>query len=404
MKIIDAKYILTCNSKFEILENSSVCFDARIIEIGKSDALKRKYPQATHIKLGDNSVLMPGLINPHVHLEFSANQSTLVYGDFISWLLSVIANRDELIAKSSTEIIAAQLELMCQSGTTSIGAISSFGDDLSACVAAKQRVVFFVELLGSRPDAVDILFAEFKSKLRAAQDAQNERFTPAIAIHAPYSTHPILAKNALDIARDMDYVVSTHFMESMAERNWLDNGTGDFNKFFENFAPNARPMCNGVAYLELFKGTKALFTHCVQACKNELEAIKQMGGYITHCPVSNRLLGVGSLDISQLHQLTLGTDGLSSNISLNLWDELRALLFIHSDAELIALAKKALKMVTSNAAAALNLECGELRENLFADMIALELPDGVASKDALALQLILHTKTTQATFIAGERI
>jgi len=90
LKIINASYILTCNDNFDILENSAICFDKTIVEIDKLEILERKYPEAEVICLQKNSVIMPGLINPHVHLEFSANKTSLKYGSFITWLNSVI--------------------------------------------------------------------------------------------------------------------------------------------------------------------------------------------------------------------------------------------------------------------------------------------------------------------------
>lgn len=90
MKIINASYILTCNDDFEILENHAICFDKTILDIDKLENLEQKYPEAEVTNLPKNSVLMPGLINPHVHLEFSSNKTSLQYGSFITWLNSVI--------------------------------------------------------------------------------------------------------------------------------------------------------------------------------------------------------------------------------------------------------------------------------------------------------------------------
>ena len=405
MKIISADYILTCNDKFEILENSAICFDKNILDVDKLENLIEKHPEAEVIELAKNSVIMPGLINPHVHLEFSANKSSLKYGSFITWLNSVIGKRDDLLAQCSDEVIEKQLKIMRKSGTTTFGAISSFGNDFEACFKTPQRVVFFTEILGSQPNSVDILFEDFKSRLRITQDNESERLIPAISIHSPYSTHPILARNALDIARKNGYVVSTHFMESVAEREWLDNGTGEFNDFFNNFAPNSRPMSNASDYIDLFYGTKTLFTHCVQANKKELEEIKNIGGSVTHCPVSNRLLGIGRLEIENIDKkmLNLGTDGLSSNISLNLWDEMRMALMLHHKGDFENLAPLLLKMSTINGANALNLEAGEITENKLADFIVCEVPEDTQVED-LPLQLILHTKFTKATYVAGEKI
>ncbi len=406
LKILSASYILTCNDRFEILKDSAVCFEKSILDVDKLENLRQKYPKAKVLELPKNSVLMPGLINPHVHLEFSSNKSSLEYGSFITWLNSVIKKRDDLLCTCSDETIEKQLKIMQKSGTTSFGAISSFGNDFEACYKTPQRVVFFTELLGSRPDSVDILFEDFKSRLRVSQDRQSDRLIPAISIHSPYSTHPILARNALDIARKQGYTVSTHFMESQAERDWLDDGSGEFCDFFNNFAPNSRPMSSASDYIDLFYGTKTLFTHCVQANQKEIKKIKEIGGSITHCPVSNRLLGIGRLEIENIDKtmLNLGTDGLSSNISLNLWDEMRAALMMHFKSDLNRLAPLLIQMSTSNAANALNLNCGEISKDRFADFIVCEVQSDLENIEDISLQLILHTKFTKATYISGEKI
>jgi len=404
LKIIEASYLMTCNEKFEILKNQAICFDEKILELGKTKDLKAKYPDAKIIKLKPNQVILPGLINPHVHLEFSSNKGNLKFGNFISWLNSVIANREEILENSTNEVIQRQLKIMQKSGTTSFGAISSFGREFEVCKNSPQRVIFFNEILGSRPDAVDVLFEDFKHRLRVCEDNEDERLKPAISIHSAYSTHPILAKNALDIAKQRGYVVSTHFMESLAEREWMDSAKGEFKEFFDNFSLNAKPMSTPLEFLEQFKEVKTLFTHCVYANEEEINLIKKQKGYITHCPVSNRLLGSDRLKIDKIDKnlLNLGTDGLSSNISLNLWDEMRMALMMHFKGNLTLLSKLLLKMATIQSAKALNLNAGVLEKGKFADFIICEVP--YCSEDELSLNLILHTKFTKATYVAGEEI
>lgn len=408
MKILEADFVLTCNDLFDIIESGAVVFDETIIEVGKSEDLKAKYPDATHIIAPKNSVILPGLINPHVHLEFSANQSMLTYGDFIAWLQSVIKHRETLGELATTELISTKLEAMLKSGTTTLGAISSFGYDLEACEKTPQRVVFFSEILGSIPSAADAMYGDFLSRYHQSLDYKSPSFIPAISVHAPYSTHPILAKKAIELAKKEACVLSTHFMESQAERAWLDNGNGDFMTFFNAFNPHAKPMCEAGEYLGLFQGVKTLFTHGVQATHEELQAISNMDATLTHCPVSNRLLGVGKLDLDKVQEnkipLTLGTDGLSSNVSLSLWDEMRSALMMHANCDLESLSQTLLQAVTCNAAHALNLPCGKLEKGLYADIIVATLPQEVETKEQLATQLILHTHQTHFNFINGEII
>ncbi|KFL33114.1 MULTISPECIES: metal-dependent hydrolase [unclassified Sulfurospirillum] len=406
MKLLIADFVVPCNASFEIIEKGAVAFDETIIDVGQSEDLKQKYPHAELIETPPNSVILPGLINSHVHLEFSANQSMLRYGDFIPWLRSVIKHREELSALATTELITCKLHEMLKSGTTTLGAISSFGADLEACSQTPQRVVYFNEVLGSVPIAVDAMYGDFRGRLEASKTFTCKRFIPAVSVHSPYSTHPILAKKALQIAKEEGCVVSTHFMESPAERAWIDEGKGDFETFFSAFNPHAKPMCSSVEFLELFEQNKTLFTHAVQATQNELEIIAEQKATLTHCPVSNRLLGVGKLDLEAVQKeninQTLGTDGLSSNTSLSLWDEMRSALMMHAECELSSLAKTLLQSVTCNAAKALQLPCGVLEKERYSDLIVATLPQACEKED-VALQLILHTHQTHLTFIDGEQ-
>jgi len=405
VKLLIADFVLICNDTFEIIEQGGVLFDTTIVDVGKSEDLQAKHPTATLMRTPPNSVLLPGLMNAHVHLEFSANQSMLVYGDFIAWLQSVIQHREELSAMATTELISEKLQEMLQCGTTTLGAISSFGADLEACTQTPQRVVYFNEVLGSVPSAVDAMYGDFRGRLEASKEFTCNRFIPAVSVHSPYSTHPILAKKALQIARDEGCVVSTHFMESAAERAWLDEATGDFQTFFNAFNPHAKPMCSAQDFLALFEHNDTLFTHGVQATQQELDTIATQKATLTHCPVSNRLLGVGKLDLEAVQHkninLTLGTDGLSSNISLSLWDEMRCALMMHAEIALPSLAKTLLQSVTCHAAQALKLPCGTLEKGAYADLIVATLPQACETKD-VALQLILHTHQTYMTFIDGE--
>ena len=101
--------------------------------------------------------------------------------------------------------------------------------------------------------------------------------------------------------------------------------------------------------------------------------------------------------------LNIGTDGLSSNMSLNFLDELRANLLIHAEFDPLELAKILLLASTKNAAKALNLDSGEIKAGKLAD---LALYGGFADADAaqLPLMLILHAKGCERLFVGGAEI
>ena len=185
----------------KLLSNLSIAFDTDIKKIALLDDLKKEFPNAKITTLKKNSLVMPGLINAHVHIEFSANKTKLSYGDFINWLYSVIENREELMGECKEECMEKAIDSMLESGITTFGAVSSHGMDLEACRQAKQNVVYFNELIGSQATMADTLFGDFISRLDGSKSIKRDGFYPAVAIHSPYSVHPVLIKKALQIVK-----------------------------------------------------------------------------------------------------------------------------------------------------------------------------------------------------------
>ena len=405
MKIISANWIVTCDENNSIIKNGAVVFDDKIIEIDTLINIEKKYPNIEILKLEDNSVLMPGLINSHIHLEFSSNTTTLKYGNFMSWLNSVIKNRDDLINKADKKLISTKLDRMKKTGTTTIGAISSYSFDMEPCVKSPINTVFFCEVIGSKGDMVDTLFADFKDRLKNAKKFKSKNFIPAIAIHSPYSVHPFLVRETLNLARVENLAVSSHFLESPEEFDWLHKDEGLFLDFFKNFLGQEKAVSKPMEFLNLFSNIKNLsFTHCVEASEADLEKIKSLGASINTCVTSNRVLNNSKLDLSKLEDIpfTIGTDGLSSNNSLSMFDELRNALMVHYDKNVIDFSKVLLKAATLNGARALGLNKGSLEKDLDSDMIAFTLPDEVEDMEDLPMQIILHTKFVDKTIIGGE--
>ena len=63
----------------------------------------------------------------------------------------MIKNRESLQACVTPELIKNAIDEMIKSGTTTFGAISSFGLEVQECANCDATVVFFNEALGTRP-------------------------------------------------------------------------------------------------------------------------------------------------------------------------------------------------------------------------------------------------------------
>ncbi|MEA3522178.1 MAG: metal-dependent hydrolase [Campylobacterota bacterium] len=402
MTLIKPHYIL---SPHALIENKAIAFDKKIHSIDDFEALHVRFPEAEIIELEKNSLIMPGLINTHVHLEFSANKTSLEYGSFMPWLHSVIKNRDDLIAECSDVCMQKAIDTMLHSGITSFGAVSSYGLDLATAGNSAQNVVFFNELIGSQAVMADALYSDFLERLNASKTLKREGFYPAIAIHSPYSVHPILIKRALELSKNEKLPLSAHYMESRAEQEWCEHNSGDFAPFFKEFLKQEYAVNSSDEFLSLFEGFPTLMTHVVHANEKQLEKLHLDNHTVIHCPISNRLLGNGAIDLDALDDANIewlcATDGLSSNYTLNLFEEMKIALFMHHGQDLLPFAHKLLESVTCKAAQALGLNTGAIQEGKNADMLVLNLDE--TPNEQLALHLILHQYPIQSVYINGTK-
>ena len=403
MKILIADYIYTPQG---FVENQAIAFTDSIQEVSALELLETKYPQAERIHTEAHTVIFPGFINSHVHLEFSSNKTSLKYGSFMPWLDSVIEHREDLVGECDNSVMMKECESMLASGITTFGAISSFGNELEVCEKTPQRVVFFNELIGSNAMYADMLYGDFMERVNTSMSCEKSaRITPAIAIHSPYSVHPIILQKAVNVAKEHTLPLCAHFLESQAEREWLEKGEGELKGFFEKFFNTSTPVTNIQEFMYAFDTYPTHFTHCVQANQVELDYLGQKGHSIAHCPRSNRYLGCGRLPIENLKlPFSVATDGLSSNDSLSIFDELRAALLLHNDIPLQPLARTLLKSVTADAADILGLDCGKIEVGKLADFAIVTLKEAPKRFEELALWTILHTKEVTSVYIDGEEV
>jgi len=278
---------------------------------------------------------------------------------------------------------------------------------MNSVIKTPINAVYFIEIIGSQPQMIDTLFADFKTKLEIANQNKSNSFIPAVAIHSPYSVHPILIREVLALAKANKMKISAHFQESKDENDWLNYSHGGFADIFKNFLQQDKSLTKPSEFLDQFKGIENLsFVHCVEANKTELGQIKKLNGSIIHCPVSNRLLNNSKLELKHLDgiNLALGTDGLSSNNSLNMFNEMENALFVHTQYPLNELSNKLIYSATNGGAKALGLNKGELHSYKDADIIVLTLPDDCEDEQDLATMIILHTKYVDKIFIKGNEI
>ena len=210
-----------------------------LVEAGRIRAIGRGRPAQAGparqvIDLG-NAIILPGLVNAHTHLEFSALTAPLdAAGGLPGWIRRIVAlrrGRAEGSAQDSAGDVAAAIRAGCAesaaAGVTAIGEIATdFGPEaIAAYAAAGPRLRVFREALGLAADG-----GPGSRNLAADLDRLVARGLAAgISPHAPYTVAAPLAAHSLFFARlnssRLSRVTARTCVGSLRNTSWRGCGT-----------------------------------------------------------------------------------------------------------------------------------------------------------------------------------
>ena len=321
-----------------------------------------------------NVAIVPGLVNPHTHLDLSGARGLIPPTDpdhFTDWLRGVIAYRRTRTSDQVQADIRAGLAECLKYGTTLIGDIAAGGASWDAMVNAKLRAVVFFEMIGLSEELARI-------SGRAASDWNREhpRTTTCRAAwspHAPYS-----ARWTFFGGGTQEDIYSSHLAESPGEIELLATKTGPFVDFLTALGvwdPAAFAAIPKLLIRSRLIGT-FLFAH---ANYFPLTACKYIAGLhsIVYCPRTHAAFRHPPHPFREFLQrsvrVCLGTDSLASNPDLDILAEARFVHAKYPDFSCVAL----LKMITLSGAEALGWanETGSLEPGKSADFVSVPLPD-----------------------------
>lgn len=333
MVIISAPWIVPIDTPV-IRDGCIVVADGRIIDIGKREDIVLKYPQSPVTSYP--CVLMPGLVNAHMHLELSHLKNTIepvANQSFTDWIDSLIEIRaaKEYSLDTIVDSFTAALQDQHNSGVALIGDIGNeyYGELHLLGKDFRPRVLRMLEHLGPNLNACDLALEKI--------DQLDE--SVSVTGHAPYSTAPKLLQEIKKRCNRLKHLFSIHTCESRDEREFILSGTGRFRRFLEKkkswdgaFTFAETSHLNTIEYFDHLGllDDKTLLVHCVHLSQNDLQLIKKRGSKICLCPGSNQFLNVGLAPVEQIVELgllpALGTDSPASNQRTDIWREMQLLV------------------------------------------------------------------------------
>lgn len=360
--LVKGGLIVTQNWKREVVKGDVLIEGDKISAVGHVKTRPEEIVDAT------GCIVMPGLINCHTHVAMALMRSVaddVKLEKFLDRTFAIDAKR----TPEDVEIGAALgcLE-MVRSGTTTF--LDMYYDE--------DRVAKAVEKVGLRGylgwTVLDEKFTTQKGKpikncenfIRAHKDRPLVK--PIVSLQGVY----VCSKETWLASRELAAKEKTFCHYHVSETR---------HEVYEHQKKTGRRPVEYLAEIG-FLGKGDVAAHGVWLTINEIRQLAKAGVSVAHCPVSNMKLASGGVaPVPEMHaekvNVCLGTDGCSSNNTLDMFSEMKFASLMHKahkwDADVMS-AQRCLDMATIDAAKAIGAEkmLGSIEPGKKADLVILD--------------------------------
>jgi cytosine/adenosine deaminase-related metal-dependent hydrolase len=379
--VLRARVVLPV-SKPPIRDGAVLVAGKRIAAVGTWRDLSA-HSRTQTFDLGE-TVLMPGLVNAHCHLDYTDMAGQFpppkVFSD---WLRLITETKSGWGYSDYAQSWLNGARMLVRTGTTSVADIEAVPELLPEVWGGTPlRVFSFLEMIGIKGHR------QPQTIVQEAVDRINTltgfRGRPGLSPHAPYSTVPELLRLGAQTARRRHLRLTTHVAESAMEFEMFARGRGEM---FDWLQRSGREMSDcglgsPVQHLECCGALseQLLAAHANYLAKHDAALLAKRKVHVVHCPRCHSYFNHDPFPLRRLARagvnVCLGTDSLASiykprrqGVELSLFEEMRAL----SRNEPSLSARKIVGMATLSGARALGMggQIGELAEGAFADLIVL---------------------------------
>ncbi len=350
--------------------------EGRIEAVGPLPEVGRQSPGA-EVRFFPNYAMVPGAVNAHAHLGFRRKDAP-EGGTFSGWLGRLIERLPEKEAWTAEAARDCAREAV-EAGTTYMAESSPYGECLpqlaDSGMAGTVFAEFFPHEIGTPEEAVEFVFG----KVRELQSGLPERVDARVSVHSPYTVDPESARLAARRTRELNWTLAMHLSESPEEVEFVRDGTGGLADIFGGNEWGGA----GVSPVRYARDAGLLAPETIAAhlatgvSEEDVEVLAQTGVAAAHCPRSNHFLGCGVSPVRRMIdrgiRVGMGTDGLWSSPSMNLFEETLFAVELHGMS-----GAAGLELATLGGARALGIEAGTgtLEAGKWADLVLVEAPLG----------------------------
>ena len=324
-------------------------------------------------------VIIPGLIQPHIHLTQTLFRGLADDLELLDWLKKRVWPLEAAHTFESNRISARLgISELILGGTTAVLDMGTVQHTRAICEEVRDTGFRAVvgkcmmdhgqgvprELMESLQDSIE----ESSRLMNEWHESAGGRIRYAFAPRFAVSCSDALLLRVKEIARANHTMVHTHASENQGEIALVEKERGMRNiQYFEKIG---------------LTGETLALAHCIWLSKEEMNILADTGTRIVHCPSSNMKLASGIAKIPELldmgAQVSLAADGAPCNNNMSMFTEMRHAALIQKVRLLSPTAMPAdtiFEMATLGGARALGLahELGSLEVGKKADLALVDL-------------------------------
>lgn len=314
-RVVSAPWVLAGRGG-GVLRDGAVALDGdRLVAVGPRAEVEAAHGRSERRE----AVLLPALVNAHLHLELSHLAGTVPGGEGLpGWIELFVSARVRSRHVDPRPAMTMGAEDLVRAGVAAVGDVSNTLRSIEPLGAAGLAGTVFHEVFGTTPERMVSTLAD-ACELRRTAAAPAPGLRVVTSPHAIYSTfHPAL----IELLRAGPG--SLHLAEDPAERAFAATSSGGFAALVARMGaqpsqvvPRAR---SAVALVAEHLRAHHLAVHCVDLDDEDVQLLARAGATVVLCPRSNRYI-VGKLPrldalLAAGVPLALGTDSLASCPSL----------------------------------------------------------------------------------------
>jgi len=332
------------------------------------------------------SVVCPGFVNAHTHLELSHLAGKLSpCAGFTTWVKQLVQllRANPPTQEQVRQTLQSAIRSLVRNGVTTVGDITRHpGWTRPVLAQSPLRAVSFGEVI-----AVGPLREQLAHRLEASisNSHATDRMRTGISPHTPYTVEPMGLRMCGVAASEFSAPLCIHLAETAEESLYTQFGTGalvdllrDIGAWDEDVPISGRSPVDLASACGVL-GPRTVIAHANFVNDVDLTTLANCDASVAYCPRTHsafghpphlfrKMLGLGI-------NVCIGTDSLASNPSLSVLEELRHLRHMHPG----FLTNELLAMGTIRGAKALGFGelTGTLAPGKSADIIVIPLtPSG----------------------------